>query len=780
MPKAKNKRKPKVKNKSNPEDTGKQIKKTLSKLSFAEKVQKNQRLFKEHILEEVRGDSIVIFSCKTCELFNPTINKVLASRHASSHNLPRKRKREHVRRYDCAFCEKSLKTKKEHVKHYQENHCQKGMETLSCTKCFKCFDDLPSLSSHISVAHKPESQVCAECGKVFGSRRLLNRHIKMVHKGLKAVACDVCGKKFRDHYGVQRHTKNVHKAVAHEAQDSEVNDFIKDRSKCPLCSKEVKKVNWHLKMTHGVDKNLNPTVSSYKHHCEGCDKPFIDKCNLERHLHSCEKKNLEDVRKCNICSKTFSSKKNKEIHMKEMHLIAKVCEKCQVNFKDKTDFYLHLPCQFSCKCGKKFSAFSKFDRHMKMCNGSGVTTAATNQDKSAYHNVISYYCILCEGCDLRFDEVKDHISDHHSITSVNIVTKCHGCNVDVLDLADHIFNKHSKVRRLKKTYVKLGMEQILAVKSKPTHFDIISDDLGGGESPANYLENFMVDSQEVVGSNIVEDDNDLGSEMTNEAHEAAYRSGHQNRSSKEENFTAESQEAGGQVEAKDDGPDVSSGKYSTEEMNQSNEDHSKVLTPVKDLGMKMNESEAGDTAVEYHRKGDGVLEIMGVTIWESKPAVHRADNIDYIESEDAVDISIDNILSEEPEEVRKKQLKLDLMDSAIENAKADSIYQDKLHNERMKLLQASIKMKEVERSKNKSRAEVLRKIRVEDIKSEALDSLGHIEKMEAKEDFTSRKKMYFGTAGELQSLLYRQVWEPFTDHQHGSYNIMLGLAFILS
>ena len=71
------------------------------------------------------------------------------------------------------------------------------------------------------------------------------------------------------------------------------------------------------------------------------------------------------------------------------------------------------------------------------------------------------------------------------------------------------------------------MKQMLAVKSKPTHFDIISDDLGGGESHENYLETFMVDSQEVVGGNTIE----------------------------------ESEEAGGQVEAKDDGPDVSSGKW---------------------------------------------------------------------------------------------------------------------------------------------------------------------------------------------------------------------------
>eukprot|EP00090_Calanus_glacialis_P029856 TRINITY_DN4797_c0_g1_i1.p1 TRINITY_DN4797_c0_g1~~TRINITY_DN4797_c0_g1_i1.p1 ORF type:complete len:739 (+),score=305.73 TRINITY_DN4797_c0_g1_i1:38-2254(+) len=50
-----------------------------------------------------------------------------------------------------------------------------------------------------------------------------------------------------------------------------------------------------------------------------------------------------------------------------------------------------------------------------------------------------------------------------------------------------------------------------------------------------------------------------------------------------------SEEVGGQAETKDDGPDVSSGKYGTQEMNQSKDKPSTVLTPVKELGMKMNE-----------------------------------------------------------------------------------------------------------------------------------------------------------------------------------------------
>ena len=50
-----------------------------------------------------------------------------------------------------------------------------------------------------------------------------------------------------------------------------------------------------------------------------------------------------------------------------------------------------------------------------------------------------------------------------------------------------------------------------------------------------------------------------------------------------------SAESDDKTEAKDEGPDISSGKYGVQEMNQSKEKPSTVLTPVKDIGMKMNE-----------------------------------------------------------------------------------------------------------------------------------------------------------------------------------------------
>ena len=470
-------------------DTDKEMKKTLKKLSYHEKVQRDIRLVKEHLVEQLNGISSIVYSCRTCgESFPPTVNKVLATRHAISHSVPKKRQRGQNRTYECAFCGLTVKTKKEHVKHYQEHHCVET-QTLKCTKCSKTFTELSSLSDHLRRVHlddvsggkEGEVQVCPECGRKLETKKLLSRHMKTVHRKVKSLNCEMCGKLFRDNFGLKRHLREGHKlgfgddSLSNKSDDQEqdIGSGV-NGTRCPICDKLVRKLNWHLRQTHGLDKNLNPTFSKFKHHCERCEKPFRDKCNLERHIPSCHK-SLDDDRKCNICNKSFHSKRNKEIHIKEIHMTAKICEKCGFNFTDKKAFYQHLPCQYSCKCGKKFSNQYKFNRHKEKCLSSNPEV--TNMKlKSSYHNVISYQCIICQESDLRTGEVRNHVTKTHGNLSVNEAVSCESCGCLVNDVAEHIFERHSQVRRMKKTYVKfiedpnrgsLSVKQPVAMKSNP-------------------------------------------------------------------------------------------------------------------------------------------------------------------------------------------------------------------------------------------------------------------------------------------------------------------------
>jgi len=136
------------------------------------------------------------------------------------------------------------------------------------------------------------------------------------------------------------------------------------------------------------------------------------------------------------------------------------------------------------------------------------------------------------------------------------------------------------------------------------------------------------------------------------------------------------------------------------------------------------------------------------------------------ESESVDDIDLDKCLEKETEEERDKNLKLDLMDKAIEDGMKASVLQSKIFDSRMQSLKDSIQKKEMERSLNRSRSNSLIKIGLDEIKSRAEMSLSHIAEIEDNNILTPRRKLYRGTAGEQQSLFFRQIWEPFTDDQY--------------
>ena len=414
-----------------------------------------------------------------------------------------------------------------------------------------------------------------------------------------------------------------------------------------------------------------------------------------------EKKNSVGTNNCVKCDETFSSKKNREIHMKYLHSIPKTCENCSVIFKDKLEFYLHLPCQFTCKCGKKFPIFYKFDRHRKRCHRS-LQKVAQNEEKSEFHNVISYNCFVCNLCDLSTENVKKHIAEHHANLTMTESNRCESCDVDVYDLAQHVFEKHSQMRRLRKSYVKsnggnLQCPSVFAVKSGP-----VVVETGGNLPPM-----FDVKSKPVeVGSDDILID-------------------HQNE------------------------------MFATHQFNEI------------ELNTEINKT---------HASAESVLEnqslCLEISTNASRSSTSTPNNVDS-ESENWDDVDLEEYLVKETEEEKVKNLKLDILDKAIEDRMNASILQNQIFDSRMQFLKDSIKKKEMDRSLNRSRADSLMKIGLDEIESRALMSLSHIAEIEDNKIMTPRRKLYYGTAGEQQSLFFRQIWEPFTDDQFGWFHSII-------
>ena len=204
------------------------------------------------------------------------------------------------------------------------NHCETGVSKINCTKCYKEFGDTPSLLKHIRKIHvgiksfncdvchqsfknirefikhnreihdgdsnvkQAELEICSDCGKSFITRKLLLRHSVTVHQDAKRYSCYICDKRFRDSYGLHRHLKEGHGVTDTDNPGSNISlqakgeNIAKKKSlTCPICNRKVIKLNKHLRITHSVDRNLNPTFNQLKFQCKVCGKPFRDTYNLE-------------------------------------------------------------------------------------------------------------------------------------------------------------------------------------------------------------------------------------------------------------------------------------------------------------------------------------------------------------------------------------------------------------------------------------------------------------------------------------------------------------------
>ena len=85
---------------------------------------------------------------------------------------------------------------------------------------------------------------------------------------------------------------------------------------------------------------------------------------------------------------------------------------------------------------------------------------------------------------------------------------------------------------------------------------------------------------------------------------------------------------------------------------------------------------------------------------------------------------------------------------------------------RLKLENLINKLEE-NRKRSRTRAELIENMSLDEIGKAAEVSLKYIEQIESGKVDSERKRLFYLSAGDRQSLLYKQIWSPFTDDQHG-------------
>ena len=132
---------------------------------------------------------------------------------------------------------------------------------------------------------------------------------------------------------------------------------------CPICAKEVKYLNEHIKSLH--------TETDEIHICNQCGKVCGKLRQLRDHLDSTHK---NEPSLCDICSKVFKNARSLRNHKKKVHEdVGEVnCPSCSKVFDTKAKLYnhekaVHLIENSMCQaCGKTYKNRSLLKKHLKV------------------------------------------------------------------------------------------------------------------------------------------------------------------------------------------------------------------------------------------------------------------------------------------------------------------------------------------------------------------------------------------------------------------------------
>ncbi|XP_023320519.1 zinc finger protein 573 [Eurytemora carolleeae] len=147
-----------------------------------------------------------------------------------------------------------------------ENH------EFRCKVCGIISNSRIGMRKHCNKSHiKKKSVACVECKKTFYYERELKFHMK-VHSQEKTQFCSVCGEGFVYNQTMKRHYLNVH------ATEEEKN-LLKNRFQCDKCGYSdmfLNRLKRHME-THSTSRNYA---------CDVCGKTFTSKRYMQQHYRS--------------------------------------------------------------------------------------------------------------------------------------------------------------------------------------------------------------------------------------------------------------------------------------------------------------------------------------------------------------------------------------------------------------------------------------------------------------------------------------------------------------
>lgn len=363
----------------------------------------------------VEHSEATLYRCNVCR--KVFLHKAMLEQHALSHSQPDTTPQ---RLYPCCYCDRVFKSHRGIQAH---TNFHKNVRPFECRECGASLSSKANLKAHmVSIHGDPgDDAKCPHCPKVFKLQRSLNIHLRAIHGPEKVHECQLCGKRLATERKLLKHQALVHfndntsaAAGAALSQSGQMSLLrLLTCPKCPFRTYSYPRLARHRVQHTGV----------YPHQCPECDKQFIFKDQVTRHVQSVHRKSRLT---CPHCPRLFFSAKLHQLHL-ETH-------------RQKQGF----PCT---SCGSYYE-----------------TTAALEHHAQSHSPDLPFECSLCQRRFKFSQGLSVHLRFHHRGASasagkgVGDHTWRHTCDVCHIrfkyqsSLAAHRLNKHTEAEKLTCTY----------------------------------------------------------------------------------------------------------------------------------------------------------------------------------------------------------------------------------------------------------------------------------------------------------------------------------------
>ena len=352
----------------------------------------------------------------------------------------------------CELCDKVFKAPRYLREHTRKLHtdvgskkelAEKTVEKYICDHCNKTFNTKNSISYHIRSIHiqncKEELYKCDICLHTFKFKKVMLNHMILLHganpvwknrhgsnnendgKDVSVYQCRICREKFASEEFLRKHQ---------EKQAS---------LKCVECNSvfcNPKTLFMHKNEVHDICEDENFLV------CKDCSK-IVSKKALHHHrtiFHRDPKSKDEERIECNMCGKSFRTKRILAIHM-EIHgdEPKHQCTSCDKKFfverylSDHIRKY-HREVKFPCTiCGIILYTQPRLESHIKMhmakmqstvcpfCDKDFKTQISVKLHISRVHLKLNQRSWDCRVCDRKFvlkKQLSAHIRENHPMETV--------------------------------------------------------------------------------------------------------------------------------------------------------------------------------------------------------------------------------------------------------------------------------------------------------------------------------------------------------------------------